>query len=86
MRKHEAHSSSGMFFFSMGMEFAVAFFARPIAIIALLYLSVGDPLASLFGILFKVMKTILQEKGCHEAHLESRLTCSLSRKHPFVQT
>ena len=53
IRSHEVTQKSGMFYFSAGAFFISILFAKPIVMLSLLYLSVGDPLASLFGIMFK---------------------------------
>eukprot|EP01119_Soliformovum_irregulare_P008609 TRINITY_DN21713_c0_g1_i1.p1 TRINITY_DN21713_c0_g1~~TRINITY_DN21713_c0_g1_i1.p1 ORF type:complete len:260 (+),score=29.38 TRINITY_DN21713_c0_g1_i1:84-782(+) len=63
MRQYEVKQRSGMFFFVGGCLFATAFFPRPIAILSILYLSCGDPIASLFGILFKGVDSMRSSNG-----------------------
>jgi diacylglycerol kinase (CTP) len=52
MRQSEATSLSGVPFYLASSALAVAIFPQPIAVLAILFLAVGDPMASLFGILF----------------------------------
>jgi len=52
LRPHELHSLPGAFYFFLGCALTVTLFIRKIAVLAVLYLSVGDPLASLVGICY----------------------------------
>jgi len=51
LRSHEVNGLSGSFYFFMGAIFAILVFPKPIAIISLVFLSCGDPVASAVGIL-----------------------------------
>lgn len=53
MRSSEVHSVSGMPYYAASAFLAIAIFPRPIAILSLLYLVFGDPIASFVGILSK---------------------------------
>lgn len=52
MRAHEVHRYSGIPYYVAAALIAVTVFPMPIAVLSLLYLAVGDPVASLFGILY----------------------------------
>lgn len=52
LRPHEKNSLPGAFYFMMGCALTCSLFCRKISILALLYLSIGDPAASFFGVLF----------------------------------
>ena len=52
MRSHEVHRLSGIPYYLAAALAAVAIFPRPVAVLSLLYLALGDPVASLFGILY----------------------------------
>lgn len=49
LRSHEVNGLSGSFYFFMGAIFAILVFPKPIAIISLVFLSCGDPVASAVG-------------------------------------
>jgi len=53
IRKHEVTFCSGMFYFSAGTLCITTMFSKSIVMLSLMYLALGDPLASLLGILFK---------------------------------
>ncbi len=50
MRKHEAHSLAGTTYLLTGVFFSVFLFSKDIVTITLLFLALGDPVASYFGI------------------------------------
>ena len=52
IRSHEVNKVSGMPYYIASSIFAIAVFPKPVAILSLLYLALGDPLASLVGILY----------------------------------
>jgi diacylglycerol kinase (CTP) len=52
LRPNELHHLPGAFFFFLGVSITVSVFSRRIALLGLLYLSVGDPVASFFGITY----------------------------------
>lgn len=52
MRSHEIDRVSGLPFYVAGSLLAVAVFPKPIAVLSILYLACGDPVASLMGIQF----------------------------------
>ncbi len=52
MREREVNQWSGMFYYLISTVVLIAFFPRVVAILSILYLALGDPVASLFGILY----------------------------------
>jgi diacylglycerol kinase (CTP) len=52
MRSCEANRVSGIPFYLASMVIAIGVFPAPIAVLSILYLALGDPIASLFGILY----------------------------------
>ncbi len=52
MRRNEILRVSGNSFFILGLFCAVAFFSKPVALLSILYLAVGDPLAAFVGTRF----------------------------------
>ena len=50
LRSYEKDHASGMVFFVAGMLFCVGFLPKNVAILSILYLSIGDPVASACGI------------------------------------
>lgn len=52
MRKHEAHGFSAVPHYLLATLIAIAIFPKTVAILGILYLACGDPIASLFGILY----------------------------------
>jgi diacylglycerol kinase (CTP) len=52
MRSHEVHRLSGTPYYLAAALVSVAIFPTPITVLSLLYLALGDPVASLFGILY----------------------------------
>lgn len=52
MRPKEHREISGTLYFICGVFVVVAFLPKPVAILALLYLACGDPIAAFFGTLF----------------------------------
>ena len=53
LRKHEVGQRSGSFYFITGCLVSILAFHKSIATISILYLSIGDPLASMVGILLR---------------------------------
>ena len=50
LRSYEKDHASGMVFFVAGMLFCVGFLPKNVAVLSILYLSIGDPVASACGI------------------------------------
>ncbi|MBI2604834.1 MAG: hypothetical protein HYW49_02015 [Deltaproteobacteria bacterium] len=66
MRTHEVKSVSGMPYYAASCLLAIAIFPRDVAILSLLFLTFGDPVASLVGILFRERSIpILKGKSFH---------------------
>jgi len=52
MRREELKQVSGNTYFVLGMVFVVFFFPKPIALMGVLFLAIGDPLAAIVGTLY----------------------------------
>lgn len=52
MRSHEITRSSTIPYFIAASLVCIGFFPKPVAVLALLYLAVGDPVASMTGVLY----------------------------------
>jgi dolichol kinase len=52
MRRNEMLRVTGNSFFILGIFCAVAFFSKPVALLSILYLAVGDPIAAFVGTRF----------------------------------
>lgn len=52
MRSCEVNRVSGMPYYVLATLLSIAIFPKPVAVLAVLYLACGDPMASLFGILY----------------------------------
>jgi len=58
MRREELRSVSGNSFFVIGLLAIVAFFPKPIVLLSVLYLAIGDPIAAVIGSLYGRHKLI----------------------------
>ena len=52
LRKHEARKTMGSTYAALAVGIMVALFPMPIAQISILFLAIGDPIASYFGVLY----------------------------------
>ena len=52
MRSHEVNKVSGTPFYLGSVLLSVAVFPKPIAILSILFLAIGDPISSIFGIMW----------------------------------
>ncbi len=52
IRKHEVRKLSGLSWAAMSVGLVFLIFPKPICLLAILFLAIGDPTASLFGLLF----------------------------------
>lgn len=52
MRSCEVNRVTGIPYYLASTLLAIALFPKPVAVLSILYLACGDPIASLFGILF----------------------------------
>jgi diacylglycerol kinase (CTP) len=75
IRQHEVNSFAGTTYLLLGTWVAFLFFPRPIVELTLLFLAVGDPVASFFGIRFGKDK-ILGRKTL-QGSLGALLVCGL---------
>lgn len=62
LRQHEVKQFSGSFFFVLGSLLVTAFTPKVVAILSILFLSIGDPVASFFGILTRNMQSFRVQK------------------------
>ena len=58
MRREELKSISGNSFYVLGLIFVVLFFPKPIVLLSVLFLAVGDPIAAVIGTLYGKHKII----------------------------
>ncbi|MBN2053522.1 hypothetical protein JW905_01285 [bacterium] len=58
MRQHEAHSLTTSTYFVLASFFVIMLFDKTTAIVALLFLAIGDPVAALFGRMFGQVRLI----------------------------
>ncbi len=58
MRREELKSISGNSFYILGMIVSVVFFPKPVALLSVLYLALGDPSAAIIGSLYGKHKII----------------------------
>lgn len=66
IRLNEVDRISGMPYYIASAMFAIGVFPKPVAVLSLLYLALGDPIASLVGILYKGRSlSIMEGKSFH---------------------
>mmetsp|Transcript_20388 Transcript_20388/g.28590 ORF Transcript_20388/g.28590 Transcript_20388/m.28590 type:complete len:256 (+) Transcript_20388:173-940(+) len=58
LRQHEVKQFSGSFFFVLGSLLVTAFTPKLVAILSILFLSIGDPIASFFGIVARSLQSL----------------------------
>lgn len=63
IRDSEVKHLSGATYYILGALFTIAIFPKTIAVLALTYLAVGDPLASIVGILTKNKTNLIWKNG-----------------------
>ncbi len=52
IRKHEVRRTSGSSYAAIGIGLSFLIFPKPICLLSVLFLAIGDPIASFFGLLF----------------------------------
>ncbi len=75
MREGERNKVSGMSYMAVGVLLAAILFPRDVVILSLIFLGVGDPIASTFGILYG--KNKIGSKSL-EGSLAAFLACSIA--------
>lgn len=75
MREGERNKISGMSYMAVGVLLAAILFPRDVVILSLIFLGVGDPIASIFGILYG--KNKIGTKSL-EGSLAAFLACSVA--------
>ena len=76
MRREELKSLSGNSFYILGMIVSVAFFQKPVALLSVLYLALGDPSAAIVGSLYGKHKII--GKKSLEGALANFVMCGMA--------
>lgn len=76
MRSHEVRQMSTVPHYISSTLLAIAIFPKPIAILSILYLACGDPIASLFGILYGHRGPKLQRGKSLIGTLAGIVTCA----------
>jgi diacylglycerol kinase (CTP) len=76
MRREELRSVSGNSFFVLGLMTIVALFSKPVVLLSVLYLAIGDPIAAVIGSLYGRHKLI--GKKSVEGALANLLCTSLA--------
>ena len=77
MRAHEVNRFSTVPYYVAASALAIAIFPRPVAALSILYLACGDPLASLFGILYGHKSIRLASGKTLIGTLAGVVTCAL---------
>lgn len=77
MRAHEVHRPSGICYYVLGILIAIMTFDKGVTILAMLYLSVGDPFASAVGILVTNHITKIFTLSTNRKNLIGSLACWL---------
>lgn len=78
LRNHELNRYSTVPYYLAAVFFSIAVFPKPVAVLAMLYLALGDPAASFFGVLFKKHSIkIFQNKSMHGS-LGAFAVCALA--------
>ncbi len=75
MRREELRSFSGNSFFVLGLLTVVAIFPKPIVLLSVLYLAIGDPIAAVIGSLYGRHKLIGRKSV--EGALANWISCTL---------
>lgn len=81
MREGEKDKVSGMSYMAVGVLVAALLFPRDVVILSLIFLGVGDPIASIFGILYG--KNKIGSKSL-EGSIAAFIACSLASVVYFV--
>ncbi len=75
MRKEELHRLTANSYFVLGVLLTLLFFPKPIVLMSILFLAVGDPIAAIFGSLHG--RTYLVGRKSLEGSLANFMACSL---------
>ena len=86
LRSYEKDHASGMAFFVAGMIFCVFFFPKNVAVLSILYLSIGDPAASTAGIKYGSKSIKFSNGKSLIGYLSGMLTCSVLTYLYFIRT
>ncbi len=77
MRSHEVNQMSTIPHYIVAVILAVGLFPKPVAVLSILYLACGDPVASLFGILYGHMGPKFKNGKTLVGTLAGILVCTL---------
>ena len=75
MREHEDHQLSGLPFYALGCTISFILFPWPIAVLAVLYLAIGDPAASIVGVFYQRRKWGDQDTYLYRKSWVGSLAC-----------
>ena len=76
MRTNEVNEISGMPYYIASAFFAIAVFPIHVAMLSLLYLALGDPIASFFGILYRGRSISLRQGKSFHGTVAGFLACA----------
>jgi diacylglycerol kinase (CTP) len=86
LRSYEKDHASGMVFFVAGMLFCVGFLPKNVAILSILYLSIGDPVASACGIKYGYMGPKFSNGKSLIGYMGGLIACTLITYLYFLRT
>lgn len=77
IRVNEVHKTTGVPYFVASILISIAIFPHPVAILAMLFLTFGDPIASFFGILFKKRSIVIYPGKSFQGTAAAFIVCAL---------
>eukprot|EP01089_Gocevia_fonbrunei_P005600 TRINITY_DN1607_c0_g1_i1.p1 TRINITY_DN1607_c0_g1~~TRINITY_DN1607_c0_g1_i1.p1 ORF type:complete len:220 (+),score=19.72 TRINITY_DN1607_c0_g1_i1:73-732(+) len=78
LRVHEVKQISGSFYFLLGTTLATIIYSKPVTVLAVLYLSLADPVASAFGITFATPNLRVKSSTNNKSLFGTLMACVLS--------
>ena len=86
LRSYEKDHASGMVFFVAGMLFCVGFLPKNVAVLSILYLSIGDPVASACGIKYGSLGPKFSNGKSLIGYIGGLVACALITYLYFIRT
>ncbi len=77
IRVNEVHHTTGVPYFAASTLISAVIFPKPVAVLALLFLTFGDPIASFFGILFKNRSIAIYPGKSFQGTAAAFIVCAL---------
>ncbi len=77
IRINEVHKTTGVPYFVASTLISIVIFPQPVATLALLFLTFGDPVASFFGILFKKRSIVIYPGKSFQGTASAFIVCAL---------